>query len=413
VSEHLARAQGLVARKRFIGCYVPNGAYMPDTVDGNWTWNEALVPLAEKNLKNNTILFRGIFAGFKNDPHWQNCAGFLSCQEIQLGDPGVARCGVSIDQHIAERHPSPIRSLEIGGLYYHVHPLNDHPGYSNDYLNRISWQTPDKFRTPIPDPVQMFAKLFGAQGQAAAQIAYLHRRRKSVLDQVHRETERLSMRLPGSYQPVLTSYMETIREVEKGLQAMPPSSCTPNFNSPSEDFRNQNTNYVLRFELMHKMIVIAMKCGLTNVATIMYGPAVSEQLNFAQALGNGANHHNAAHHGNSQGEIARIKSINVLQVKLLADLLDQLRTAGLLESTLVMYGSDMSDGNKHLTENLPVLLCGAGADLKFGQTVGARNMRRPLSDLHMDVLSLLDVKTVTSMGSGVCKSTGRSLEIGV
>ena len=54
-----------------------------------------------------------------------------------------------------------MRSLEVGAPYYHVHPLNDHPGYSNDYLNRISWQTDDTFRSPIGDPRQMFDKIFG------------------------------------------------------------------------------------------------------------------------------------------------------------------------------------------------------------------------------------------------------------
>jgi hypothetical protein len=404
----VAWGQGTPKRKRFIGAYVPNGAHMPMGVDGSWNWAEALQPLEVAGLRSNTMVIRKLFNGFPgHDPHWQNCAGFLSCEPMVLGDPGVARCGVTVDQRVAEHHQASIRSLEIGGIYYHVHPLNDHPGYSNDYLNRISWQEPDKFRSPIPNPAQLFNKLFGQQQGGAAQIAWLQTRKRSVLDQLHKDAARLSARLPQSYRPVLTSYMETVREVELGL-SRGGFTCAPNVTPPTQDFADPNRNYALRFQLMHQMVVLAMQCGLTNVATIMYGPGVSESLTFPESLGNGTNHHGCAHHGGSASSIARLKAINRVQTGLLADLLLKLRAANLLDETLVLYGSDMSDGNVHLTENLPMLVCGAGTDLKFGQEI-VPTARRPLSDLHMDVFSLLGVSSIPSFGSGVCRNTGQSL----
>lgn len=407
-----AFAQGAPMRKRFIGVYVPNGAYMPNGVDGSWNWAEALQPLDAAGFRNNTMVVRKLYNGFPgHDPHWQNCAGFLSCEPMVLGDPGVARCGITFDQRIAERYPTSIRSLEVGGIYYHVHPLNDHPGYSNDYLNRISWQAPDKFRSPIPNPAQLFAKLFGGQEGSAAQIAYLHDRKRSVLDQLHKDATRMSARLPQSYRPVLTSYLETVREVETGL-AQGGFTCTPTLTQPTQDFSDPNTNYLLRFQLMHQMVVLAMQCGLTNVATLMYGPGVSESLTFPESLGAGGNHHAMAHHGGSASSITRLKAVNRVQTGLLADLLTKLRTANLLNETLVLYGSDMSDGNIHLGENIPMLVCGAGADLRFGQDV-VPAVRRPLSDLYMELFPLLGVTSMTSFGSGVCRNTGQALGIRV
>ena len=407
-----AHAQTAPTRRRFIAGYVPNGAYMPMGADGNWNFSEALQPLVAAGHQGNTMIVRKLFNGFPGaDPHWQNCAGFLSCEPIVLGDPGVARCGVTIDQIVANQSPTSIRSLEIGGIYYHVHPLNDHPGYSNDYLNRISWQAPDKFRSPIPNPAQLFNKLFGGEEGSAAQIAYLHARKQSVLDQLHKDATRLSGRLPASYRPVLTSYMDTVREVEQGL-AQGGFTCTPNLAKPTQDFSNPNANYALRFQLMHQMIVLAMQCGLTNVATIMYGPGVSEQITFPEALGGGNGHHACAHHGGSAAAIDRLKQMNRVQVGLLADLLTKLKAANLLDGTLVLYGSDMSDGNVHYTENLPMVLCGAGSDLRFGQEIVPAG-RRPLSDLHVDILSLLGVTSVTSFGSGACQSTGQTLGVRV
>ena len=406
-----ARAQAMPTRRRFIGAYVPNGAYMPDGADGSWSWTGALEPLVTRNLRANTMVVRKMFNGVPgHDPHWQNCAGFLSCEPMILGDPGVARCGKTLDQFVAERHASSIRSLEVGGIYYHVHPLNDHPGYSNDYLNRISWQAADKFRSPIPDPAQLFAKLFGGQEGSAAQIAYLHARKRSVLDALHRDATRMSSRLSASYRPVLISYMETVREVETSLM-QGGFTCTPNLPVPTQDFTAPNRNYVLRFQIMHQLIVLAMQCGLTNVATIMYGPGVSEMMDFNEALGAGSGHHGCAHHHNDQGLADRLTQMNRVQIGLLADLLEKLRVANLLDETLVMYGSDMSDGNLHLSENLPMLLCGAGADLRFGQEI-VPAARRPLSDLHMEIASLLDIP-LTSFGSGDCRSTGVPLGIRV
>ena len=412
VGSGAAGAQMMPVRRRFLGVYVPNGAYMPMGVDGAWNWREALAPLVARNLQANTMVVRKLFNGFPgHDPHWQNCAGFLSCEPMVLGDPGVARCGKTLDQLIAERHPGSIRSLEIGGIYYHVHPLNDHPGYSNDYLNRISWQAADKFRSPIPNPAQLFAKLFGGQEGSAAQIAYLHERKRSVLDALHRDATRLSSRLSSTYQPVLTAYMETVREVERGL-AQGGFACTPNLPEPTQSFASPNENYLLRFQLMHQLIVLAMQCGLTNVATIMYGPGVSESLNFEEQIGGGNGHHACAHHMGSTPSIDRLKNINRVQVGLLADLLEKLKAANLLNETLVLYGSDMSDGNVHLSENLPMLLCGAGSDLRFGQEVVPPE-RRPLSDLHVEIASLLGLTALTAFGSGACRSTGQPLGLQV
>ena len=89
------------------------------------------------------------------------------------------------------------------------------------------------------------------------------------------------------------------------------------------------------------------------------------------------------------------------------------KAANLLDETLVMYGSDMSDGNIHLQDNLPMLLCGAGSDLRFGQEIVPATPR-PLSDLHVEIAGLLGLGlTLASFGSGPCRSTGQPLGIHV
>lgn len=398
------------SRSRFIGVFFPNGALMPGGDDGNWNFDEALAPLVAAGHRDHTMIVRGLYNTFAGvDPHWQNTAAFLSCQPIVLGDAAVARCAVSLDQVVAQGSSTSLRSLEVGAPYYHVHPLNDHPGYSNDYLNRISWQSADAFRSPIADPRQMFEKIFGATSGSAAHIRHLHNKKKSVLDFLHKDATRLSTRLPSEYRPVLSTYLDSVRAVEQQLEAPTTTCAAP--AAPTGDFSNFEANYRARYQLMNQMVALAMQCGSVNAATFMYGPSSSD-LHCAEVLGDGAGHHSCAHNRGDATLIARQRGMNQVHAGLLADLLTQLQNVGMLDSTLVLYGSDMSDGDLHLTENLPIAVCGAGSDLRFGQVVGDRNTRRPLSDLHVDLLSLLGV-SVPSWGAGEMAATGQATPLRV
>lgn len=404
-----SRAQA-APRSRFIGVFFPNGADMPQGADGNWNFNEALAPLASAGLQQNTMIVRGLYNNWAGvDPHWQNTAAFLSCRPILLGDAAVARCGKSLDQVVADQTQTALRSLEVGAPYYHVHPLNDHPGYSNDYLNRISWQTDDVFRSPIADPRQMFEKIFGVTDGSAAQIRHVHDRKKSILDFLHKDATRLSARMPQEVRPVVTTYMDTVREIELQLDASETSTCAPPFDEPTQSFSDFQTRYVERYQLMNRMIAVAMQCGSTNVATMMFGPSSSD-LHCAEELGDGVGHHGCAHNRREAPLVARLRGMNGVHVGLLAHLLGELQSRNLLDSTLVLYGSDMSDGDLHTTENLPVVLCGGGADLRFGQAVATAE-RRPLSDLHLEILHLLGLTSITAWGEGEIASTGLGLPI--
>ena len=159
---------------------------------------------------------------------------------------------------------------------------------------------------------------------------------------------------------------------------------------------------------MNRLVVLAMQCGLVNTSTFMYGPSSSD-LQCAERLGEGAGHHGCAHNRREAALISRLRGMNLVHTGLLAHLLTELKAANLMESTLVMYGSDMSDGDQHTTDNIPTLLCGAGSDLTFGQVVNGG--RRPMSDLHVDILNLLGVPGITEWGEEVIASTMQPLPI--
>ena len=216
----------------------------------------------------------------------------------------------------------------------------------------------------------------------------------------------MSAKLPQSYRPVLDEYMTTVRELEGQLN-QPQTGCQAPFAAPTGDFSDPQTNYVQRYQLMQTMMAVAMQCGAINASTIMYGPSSSD-LTGAETLGNGPGHHSCAHNRREGPLVTRLRGMNRLHTQLLAHLLTQLRDRGLLASTLVTYGSDMSDGDLHTTTNIPTLVCGAGSDVRFGQVVGSAGTPRPYSNLHVEVMQLLGLN-VTSFGAGEMASTAAGL----
>ncbi len=402
-----AMAQTAGQRKHFIGVYFPNGSHFPvgDEI-GAWRWNDAggvLYPLKEgtDRVDNNVMIIRKISNGFADlDPHWQNCAAFLSSGRINLDLQNV-KCAKSIDQYIADSKTTTLRSIEIGAPYYHQHLLADHPTYSHLYMNRIAWKNESTPLTPQIDPLRIFTTMFGGGLQTNRQLLYSLSKKRSVLDSLVNELFSIKNKTSAEGKIGLEEYETGLREIEKGLTATAPVCTSP--GTPTLNYDDINLNYVNRIEQLQRMLVFAMKCDLTNVGTIMYSPAVSELLNYSGDLGAGLSHHDVAHHGESPSEIDRLKTINRMHIRLLKHLLNLLKTNGLLAETLVLYGTDMSDGNVHGTTGIPSLLCGQGTDLKFGQdiTFGSEQTH---SKLLNSVLSYYGI-TLPSIGSGILSTS--------
>ncbi len=402
-----AFAQTTSGRKNFIGVFFPNGSYFPvnDRV-GAWHWNDTNGVLHSLKdgpdpVDSQVMILRDLYSGFADrDPHWQNCAGFLSSGRINL-DLQDVRCAKTIDQYIADQRKTPIRSIEIGAPYYHQHLLADHPTYSHIYMNRISWKSETSYLTPETDPYIVFSKLFGGSSGGSRQFLYLNANKKSVLDSVVSELGAISNRTSTEGKLAMDEYTTSLREIEKALHLNLPQCQGPDKLSLS--YNDININYVDRIQQLQKMLVFAMKCDLTNVGTIMYAPAVSELMDYAGDIGAGARHHNVAHHGDSIAEIDRLKKINRMHLGLLKHLINLLKTNGLLADSLVLYGSDMSNGNIHTQKHLPTLLCGQGADLKFGQEINF-----PQEQLHSKLLnSVLSMYGITlpSIGDDLLKTS--------
>jgi len=398
---HQAHAQAQ-QRTHFLGVYFPNGAYMPVQngigSNGDWNWSNSggLYKLVEDGHQQNTMLIRNIRNGHRGrDPHWQNTAGFLSGQRIVL-DPSRPRAGWTIDQIIAQAKNTFYKSLQIGPSYFHVHPAASHVNYSSQYINKISY---DQSGSPIPsltDPAQIFSRLFGANNVGGAEaIAHIRAKKKSFLDFSLSQSNSLKSRLSSENKQNLEVFEQSLREVELQLDKQK-STCDSSSIDASGDYSNIQNTFIERNQLLNRIIALAFQCNVTNVATIMYAPAISSRFEYGRYLNAATNHHGAAHHGGNNGRIENMRRITRMYTQLYSHLLDQLKSVNTFNQTLVLYGSDMSDGNVHNTRNIPVLLSGNGSDLKFGQEV--RQAEVPMTSLLLRILRLYGITNINQLG---------------
>jgi hypothetical protein len=402
----LANAQSAPKKKRFIGCFFPSGAAMPDANPGDWTLTGALQPLVQHGVQGNVLITRGFRAVNHDDVHWTGTAAFLSCNEVgffEIAAPNRRageRCGKSFDQYVADLESTKIRSLHGG--------WNTVPGWdeghdshmSIQYVNCIAWRDE---RTPIQNtknPQEMFTRVFG-DGTAIAdpRIQYLLHRRKSILDGVRGQLGAFRNTLPAADRLKMDAYETGIREVETELTASLQTNTCNGAGVIAED----PAAYMKNMRTMQKTIVKAFQCNATRAATLMYHEGIGDN-SIHSTIPN-------KQHDNAHNNWDELKKINRLQMGLWGELIKDLRDNGLLQETVLVLGSNMSDGRSHNAANAPYLLASAGPELKIGQevigtpTLTDERSNRSIADIYMDLFPLYGI-TRTEFGEGKDKSTG-------
>ncbi len=409
-----ARAQAIPSKKRFIGCFFGSGAPMPGAATGDWGYagnqGGALKPLADQGVAANVSVMRGFRAVSNFDVHWSGTAGFLSSVPVGLtnaanptDDPNYQRCAKSFDQYIADLDPmARVRSLHAGYSQLAGWDQGHDSAGSINYVNSIAWRDAENPISNITDAQQMFTQVFGSGDVVAdPRVAYLIRRRKSILDGVLEQYKsHKTMLSPGDAQK-LESYAQSIREMELELaRAAEGTSCS----APDADASGEA--YFRNFRTMQKIIIAAMRCDMTRSATIMYNDGIGPNRPIASPA--------AEQHGSAHGNWDDLVRINQAQVGLWGELIGGLKEAGLLGETVTVLGSNMSDGGTHNPANIPLLVASENVnnELKLGQEVlGAANPsvhaeNRNLADLYVDLFKLYGIER--TFGAEDYASTGRA-----
>ncbi|MEZ6003488.1 MAG: DUF1552 domain-containing protein [Planctomycetota bacterium] len=349
------------ALRRLAVLYVPNGVHMqdwrPSAEGGDFALPWILEPL-EAHRKAMTI-YSGFVAqkAFANGDgpgdHARAAAAFLT--GVQPNKRHV-QVGVSIDQAIARRIGTETRlsSLAIG-IERGALSGNCDSGYPCAYSSNVSWSGASTPCLKEVDPGRVFDSLF--RDPMLEGGSELRRTRRSILDLVRGESKSLAKNLSGADRARLEQYEEGVRAIEKRIQkAGDRESHAPDGLERPE--LERGTAYPERLDQMIELAALALITGSTPVLTFMLANEGSNRSYPNLEIAEG--HHSLSHHGKDPLKFDAIRRINRFHSEALARLLDRLAESGepggsVLDHTHLLYGSGISDGNRHNHDDLPVL----------------------------------------------------------
>ena len=402
---------------RLVYLYVPNGVHMPDwtpqTAGRDFTLPWILEPLA--GVREHVSVVTGLVHdkaranGDGPGDHARAAAVFLTGVQPLKRD-GQVGLGISADQIAAAAigANTRFRSLELG-----VDPGGNSgqcdSGYACAYSSNISWQGATTPSDKEINPRLLFDRIFrGGNGdEAATAEAERLRRRSSVLDFVQEDAQRLRARLSNTDRAKVEEYFDGVRELERRMER----AAVDRVEEVGDELRPAGTprDYDEHLRLLRELLVLAIRTDRSRVFTLMFANEGSDRAYRQLQISDG--HHSISHHGNEAAKLEQIRKINRLHVEHLAALLQSLAqvpegAGSLLDHTMLVYGSGISDGNRHNHDELPVLVCGRGGGLAPGQHLIAPN-GTPMMNLHLDLLDRMGAGTA-SLGD----STGRFAAVG-
>jgi Protein of unknown function (DUF1552) len=313
--------------------------------------------------------------------------------------------GISVDQVAAQHLGSETRfpSLELGCDDSRTIGNCD-SGYSCAYTNSVAWRGPATPMPPETNPRLVFERLFGDIDTSvppevrARRLMY----RRSILDLVNERTTKLSATLGPVDRRKLDEYLTSIREIEQRIEKAEKdmTGLTPTIDKPT----GVPVLYADYVNLMFDLQLIAFQADQTRIVTMMMGREGS--MRTYPEIGVADPHHPLTHHRGNQEWIERVTKINTLHMELFAGFIGKLKETpdgdgSLLDHAIIVYGSGLSDGNRHAHEDLPVAVVGRGGDFRLGQHI-VYPKGTPMTNLFLTLLDKMGVQQET-----IGDSTGR------
>jgi hypothetical protein len=398
-----ALAQTAAAPKLRTGFfYLPHGAIMNNTIYGkevdawtssgsgaNFKLGHILEPL--EAFKHQVTTFENIENSVaQGSVHTLNPATWLSCVRPDTSAKG-ASMSTTLDQVIAQKlgQGTALPSLEVTSeTTIQVAACGGAGCY---YASTLSYASPN---SPLPmeyNPRKVFIQLMG-EGDTAEEREALLRKNASVLDMIAERTNTLRKELGAGDRAVLSDYLDTVREIERRVE-LAGARDLASIEIPDapvgelEDFDEQ-------VKLMFDLIALAYQADLTRVASyVMVAEGTNRTYNH---VGVPDSFHPVSHHSNDRERIRRLTVIQRYHMQRFADFVGKLAAipdgdGSLLDHSLFLYGSNMSNSNQHDNYPLPeVLVGGANGKVKGGQNIVLPE-RTPLANLHLTILERLGI----------------------
>ncbi len=379
--------------------FFPNGAIMPawkPTETGrDYEMPETLTEL--ESVRGDISIITGLAQdngrakGDGPGDHARSAASFLTGAHPVKTTGANIKVGMSVDQAAALKAGQFTRlpSLELG-----IERGRDaggcDSGYSCAYSNNISWKTEATPMAKEINPRAAFERLFGSKEQSA-DVAKRNKIRRSILDVVGAQAASLRKDLGQTDQHKIDEFFTSVREIELRIERAEKQAAQdpPEFKAPDSvpsDLREH-------IRLMYDLLAIAFQTDTTRVATFMLANEGSNRS--YRNVGVNSGHHELSHHRNEEEKINQIKKIDRFLADEFARFVKNLKSikegsGTLLDNCMILYGSGLSDGNRHRHDDLPVVIAGrAGGTIKAGRHLKT-DKEVPMNNLFLSMLDRMD-----------------------
>lgn len=387
--------------------YVPNGVIMdkwrPQGIGEDFTFNESMKSL--EAFKSDLQIIKGLeqangWAGPDGaGDHARSSATFLTGMRPRKTAGSDIKLGISVDQMAAKYVGSETRlpSLELSCDGVRKAGACD-SGYSCAYQFNISWRSATQPMTPESNPRLVFERLFGAGSNEVRSKSLAKRRaeQRSILDLVMEDAKALDSQLGRNDQQKLDEYMTGVREIERRIEKAESFGPPPDPGVPAPE-SGIPSEYQEHIRLMFDMMLLAFKTDTTRISSFLLAHDGSNR-NFP-TVGVGDGHHNLSHHRREQEKMDKLARIDTFYTEQLAYFLQRLKSTedvdgnSLLHNSMIVWGSGLSDADRHTHDDLPIVLAGqAGGKFRTGRHVDL-GTDLPLNNLYVRMLDEMGVPT--------------------
>jgi hypothetical protein len=411
----LASSPAQATHKRLAFFYVPNGINMahwtPSSEGTSYTLPSILEPL--KPVQSELMVLSGLTCdkarpnGDGPGDHARAMSAFLTGSQPKKTAGADIKVGISADQLVAQTIGKQTRfaSLEIGCESGRQAGSCD-SGYSCAYSSTVAWRTES---TPVPKEVSprlIFDRMFASPSTASsdrwgaptpsrmAREEY----QKSILDFVLEDANQLKKQLGPTDRHKMDEYLTALRDVETRIAKAEKEAAASAPKGATRPASGVPREYQEHIKLLTDLLVLAFQTDQTRVATFVYANDGSNRSYRFIDVPEG--HHDTSHHQRDKEKLEKIRKINHFHITQFAYFLERMQAIKegnrtLLDSAMVVYGSGISDGNRHNHDELPILLAGRGAgSLKPGRHIRYRR-ETPLTNLHLSLMNRMGVEATT------------------
>ncbi|MEO5923127.1 MAG: DUF1552 domain-containing protein [Bryobacteraceae bacterium] len=387
--------------RRFGVAYHPNGViydqWLPKGEGSNFEFSPTLKAL--EPFKDKTLVITGLSSdqaeplGDGGGDHSRACGSYLTGVHVKKSD-SLLENAVSMDQLAAREFAkeTQLSSLQMTADENSLLGSCD-LGYSCAYSSTVSWLTPTLPLMAENNPRVLFERMFGASDSTDPKVrATRLKQDRSLIDSVSDRVTQLQRKLGSADNRKVNDYLAALRDVERRIQKAEEQSNKeiPELAQPA----GIPDSFPEHVRLLYDLQLLAYQTDLTRVITFMYG---REQTGRPYPhIGVPEAHHPVTHHQGDPVKMDKCAKIQRHHIELFAEYLGKLKATpdgdgSLLDHVILLFGSGISNSDRHSHGPLPTFVVGGGS----GTLKGGRHLiypeHTPLTNLQLTLLNKLGV----------------------